>query len=68
MPGQGSGNSPGGNPSGGTAENPIDVNGDKNGQLAADRNNKKYSINLDEIPVEFRDALESYYKEVEDNF
>ena len=66
--GQGSGNSPGGNSSGGPATNPVDVNGDKNGRLAADRDNKKYSINLDEIPVEFRDALESYYKEVEENF
>ncbi len=39
-----------------------------NGEKLADRNPDKHSgVSMEEIPVEFREALESYYKEVEKN-
>ena len=67
--GMGMGNSPGGNNSGGQAEMPTEVNGNKTGENPDAKNNKKHStLQLEDIPVEFREALESYYKEVEEKF
>ena len=67
--GSGSGSSPGGNNSGGQAEAPTEVNGDANGKGLDAKNNKKHaSLQLEDIPVEFREALESYYKEVEEKY
>ena len=65
MQGQGQGNSPGGNPQGGAAEATTDVDGNANSDKAGKRDQKKHSVSMEEIPVEFREALESYYKEVE---
>jgi len=63
------GNSPGGNNSGGQAEMPTDVKGDNAGDKIDSKNSKKHSsLQLEDIPVEFREALESYYKEVEEKF
>ncbi|MCM8526980.1 MAG: hypothetical protein NE327_10725, partial [Lentisphaeraceae bacterium] len=67
--GSGSGSSPGGNNSGGQAETPTDVNGDKKGDGLDAKNNKKHTtLQIEDIPVEFREALESYYKEVEEKY
>ena len=67
--GQGQGNSPGGNNSGGEAEKPTEVNGDAEGDKLEAKNNRKHStLQLEDIPVEFREALESYYKEVEEKY
>ena len=67
--GMGNGNSPGGNNSGGQAETPTEVNGDNNGDGLDAKNNKKHSsLQIEDIPVEFREALESYYKEVEEKY
>lgn len=72
MMGQGQGmggDSPGGNNSGGQAEMPTDVKGDAKGDKLDARNGKKHaSLQLEDIPLEFREALESYYKEVEEKF
>ena len=64
----GSGNSPGGNNNGGPAATPTSVEstrfGDK--QAEEERTGKNSSARLDDVPQEYREALESYYREVEE--
>ncbi|MCM8535242.1 MAG: hypothetical protein NE334_04845 [Lentisphaeraceae bacterium] len=63
--GQG-GTQPGGNNSGGQVSDVSDVSGSSKGDQVADKSSEKRTgISLDEVPVEFREALESYFKEVE---
>ncbi|NQZ57291.1 MAG: hypothetical protein HRT88_07455 [Lentisphaeraceae bacterium] len=63
----GSGNSPGGNNSGGPAAIPINVDSTKFGDKAISKEGAKRnsSVQLDDVPQEYRQALESYYREVE---
>ena len=62
------GSQSGGSNQGGQASVPTEVNGSGDGEKLADRNPDKHSgVSMEEIPVEFREALESYYKEVEKN-
>ena len=60
------GSQSGSNNQGGDVVVPTEVKGSGDGEKLADRNPDKHSgVSIEEVPVEFREALESYYKEVE---
>jgi hypothetical protein len=61
-----SGSKPGGSTSGGQASIPTETAGLAGGDKPSERTLEKHTgLALEDVPVEFREALESYYREVE---